>query len=81
MVDQTSREVIPFRFAATESYLHNGYAQVEIVTLAMMDPDHPDLAVNFVAHVNEAVEEIGIWILDECEELYPNLNSRDIFMN
>lgn len=86
VVDRTGREVIPCRFAATESRLHDGYAQVGITSLAMTDPDHPELTADFVGYVNESGEEIRFGqefagYYDENEGPNPNLDGRDIFMD
>jgi len=86
VVDQTGREVISCRFAATESRLHDGYAKVGITGLAMTDPTDPELTTDFVGYVNESGEEIRFrqefaGYYDECEGLNPNLDGRDIFMD
>lgn len=86
MVDRTGREVIPCRFAATESRLHDGYAEVGITGLAMTNPDNPELTADFVGYVNESGEEIRFGqefagYYDEYEGLKPNLDGRDIFMD
>lgn len=86
VVDRTGREVIPCRFEATESHLHNGYAQVGIADLALTDPDHPEQMDNFVGYVNEAGEEIRFRLklpcyCDDAEQTTPRLDGQDIFVD
>ena len=82
-VDRLGREVIPCRFAATESRLHDGYAKVGITAPSMTDPDY---SADFVGYVNESGEEIRFRqefasYYGEYDGPNPNLDGRDIFMD